>query len=549
MAQPDIHDRTSPRTRTRRNADPVHVPSRGAGRSGVVPDQQERYVPDTVFLESASPVDVSELSGLKPSTLRPSKQKDQTARIDHVPAPAPKKKKKKPLRDPKSVAGPKALKKSFKSVFATVALTTGSLEGCLERSTNLSKAEIAQLAQHVDLATRLDQGEDGPDESFLEKILDSEWAERFVQNLLSFVLRNSTNPQGRPPASDKSKDAVAKAISTFNEFKNSLCPGFQALNSSDLALSNIIAELAPKMVLDVKMHYRRMPETLRTKLSKLSIDCDGLPEMDQDNTNAGGDAGASGGDAGAADVDEDVDDEDALKQSKKIVFKPGHIQLCWQYFLRIPSSKRPRFCTQAKMSDSFIDINEEALVALPWEEKSSQLDNVWEGTHFTYNWAAAEQRSSYGEVVKEQFIGDRDAIKEAKNKKQTTYGKRSTTMAELGARAVFDEENQFFPRKAQRLPHDLDTTIVIFNVIVIDGLCPPHLSNLALTATPSTTTSERMVSNYRFSLMTLQNPANLQVIKSFFQGSKISIPRDSILSMHLVTTKIRSLSSVLTLER
>ncbi|KAF8924330.1 hypothetical protein BGZ47_004111, partial [Haplosporangium gracile] len=266
----------------------------------------------------------------------------------------------------------------------------------------------------------LDWAEDGPGESFLEKILDSEWAERFVQNLLSFVLRNSTAPQGRPPTSDKSKDAIVEAISTFNKFKTTLCPGFKALNSSDLALSNIIAELAPKICLDLKLHYRRMPETLRTKLSKLSIDCDGLPKMDQDDTN------------GPADVDENVndDDDDALKRSKKIIFKPGHIQLCWRYLLRLSSSSRPRFCPQAKMSDSFVDINEEALVALLWGEKSAQLDNVWKDTRYTHQWAAAKQRSSYGEVIKELFIGDRDAIKEARNKQQTTYGKRTTTMME-----------------------------------------------------------------------------------------------------------------------
>ena len=82
------------------------------------------------------------------------------------------------------------------------------------------------------------------------------------------------------------------------------------------------------------------------------------------------------------------------------------------------------------MSGSFIDINEEALVALLWGEKAVQLDNVWEDTRYTHNWAAAKQRSSYGEVIKELFIGDRDVIKEARNKQQTTYGKRTTTMAE-----------------------------------------------------------------------------------------------------------------------
>ncbi|KAG9072049.1 hypothetical protein KI688_006271 [Linnemannia hyalina] len=40
-------------------------------------------------------------------------------------------------------------------------------------------------------------------------------------------------------------------------------------------------------------------------------------------------AKCAGGDAGATDVDEDVDDDAALKRPKKIIFKPGHIQLCW----------------------------------------------------------------------------------------------------------------------------------------------------------------------------------------------------------------------------
>jgi len=144
----------------------------------------------------------------------------------------------------------------------------------------------------------------------------------------------------------------------------------------------------------------------------------------------GQDSDGSGGGVGVGDVDDDVDDDDPLKRSKKIIFKPGHIQLCWRYFLRLPSSQRPRFCIQAKMSDAFIDINEEALVALLWGEKAIQLEDVWEDTQYTHIWAAAKQHSSYGEVIKELFIGDRDAIREARNKQQTTYGKRTTTMAE-----------------------------------------------------------------------------------------------------------------------
>jgi hypothetical protein len=189
MAQPDIHDRTSPRTR--RNADTVHVPLRGDGRSGVVPgmsfvqvffsalsiyiyfhpnpihckiasrfrsrtDQQERYVPHTVFLESASPVDVVELSGLKPSTPRPSKQKDQTARMSQAPAPAPKKKKKKPLRDPKSVPGPKvSTRAQSPEEIIQVRLRNGSAHDWILK--RLSR-EINQSIESRDCATSPTRG-------------------------------------------------------------------------------------------------------------------------------------------------------------------------------------------------------------------------------------------------------------------------------------------------------------------------------------------------------------------------------------------------------
>ncbi|KAF9915447.1 hypothetical protein FBU30_002003 [Linnemannia zychae] len=321
-------------------------------------DLNDRYVPQTVILKKASLIDDVELSGLKPSAPCRSKPKKQLANVDQVSSITPKKKsgKKKLLKEPTRKEGPKALKKSFKSVFATIILTTGSLEGCLGRATTLSKPKIEQLVQQIGLEvstvnsakhlvykliemrilrpllnTVPENQENRLDMDFLDKILNSDWVERSIQNLMSFVLRNSTASQG-------------------------------PLNASDLALSNIIAELASKVSLDLKFHYRRLTETLETKLTKLSMDCRGLPTTGQDGTEAGVDAAA-------ADMDEDVDDSDndndnAIKLSKNITFEPGHIQLCWRYFLQLPPSKQPRFCVQAKMGDSFMNINEEALVAL-----------------------------------------------------------------------------------------------------------------------------------------------------------------------------------------
>lgn len=101
--------------------------------------------------------------------------------------------------------------------------------------------------------------------TFLDKILDSAWADRLVGNLLSFVLRNSTRIQGTVASSATAQDAREKAVSIFADFKR-LRPNFAALNPSDIPLAIVIQELAPKIILAMKMHYRRLLETIRTRV-------------------------------------------------------------------------------------------------------------------------------------------------------------------------------------------------------------------------------------------------------------------------------------------
>jgi hypothetical protein len=55
--------------------------------------------------------------------------------------------------------------------------------------------------------------------SSLEMILDSDWAEMVVRNLLSYVLRDSTSNQGPIAHKSKSQRALVEAISIFADFK------------------------------------------------------------------------------------------------------------------------------------------------------------------------------------------------------------------------------------------------------------------------------------------------------------------------------------------
>ncbi|KAF9102242.1 hypothetical protein BGX30_009335, partial [Mortierella sp. GBA39] len=169
-------------------------------------------------------------------------------------APVAKKKKKKLLNYHPDKTGHAALKKSFKSVFATVTLTTGSIKGCLKRATDLTPANVDMVAQRLDMAVSIVNtakhfvykmlemrilGEllsSSVPTSFLEDILDSDWAEIVIGNLLSFVLRDSTRLQGGPIArKPKSKEAQAEAVSIFAAFKK-FHPGFKAVNPSSIPL-------------------------------------------------------------------------------------------------------------------------------------------------------------------------------------------------------------------------------------------------------------------------------------------------------------------------
>lgn len=176
---------------------------------------------------------------------------------------------------------------------------------------------------------------------------------------------------------------------------------------------------------------------------KLEFDPSQLPKVEQGDENKPDDSGAAlndeaddvdnadevdeADDAGEADDTVDADDDDPTKKSKKIVFQPGHIRSCWGYLMKLPAANRPRFCIQSKMTDGFIDISENELKSILWGQEAGQVRSIWSGGTYTSKWAAQQVNSSYGNIIKMLFIGDRDTVRHAR-KQQTTYGKRTTTM-------------------------------------------------------------------------------------------------------------------------
>ena len=67
--------------------------------------------------------------------------------------------------------------------------------------------------------------------------------------------------------------------------------------------------------------------------------------------------------------------------------------------------------------------------AYPLGKDAGPVGLIWSGGSHTHNWAKQQNNTSFGNIIKMLFIGDRSTIRLA-NKQQTTYGKRTTTMDE-----------------------------------------------------------------------------------------------------------------------
>ncbi|KAF9079325.1 hypothetical protein BGX23_004378 [Mortierella sp. AD031] len=267
-------------------------------------DLARPYEPHKVFLPDASPVEEDALQHLTPSTPRPFKPKPDSSNNNNDGnsnnnKSNKKKRKKKPLKLPADKEGPKALKKSFGGAFKMLVLTAGSLWGCLRRATDLTSEEIARVVNRIDRAVFVMNSakhvvmkmleffilrcllparnqEDRPQDSHeddamfgddaLDLLLGKDSAGVIIRNLISFALRGSTSAQaGRKAEKTESVCAYALAISIFEQFR-ALHPSIKALNPDHIPLSNVQQELAPKICLAIKMHYRKLPTTIVDKV-------------------------------------------------------------------------------------------------------------------------------------------------------------------------------------------------------------------------------------------------------------------------------------------
>lgn len=134
---------------------------------------------------------------------------------------------------------------------------------------------------------------------------------------------------------------------------------------------------------------------------------------------------------------EDEDDEDEAEEADQYKFDQGHVVKCWNQYMNLPQAIRPVFVPTAGFGDTFQQLSERALVPLLWGDKLGKINpptkTIMNSRVCSREDAEKAEQSNYGELIRKLFIGDKEAIREDPMKRQTAYGKKTTTMELLSS--------------------------------------------------------------------------------------------------------------------
>ncbi|KAF9946075.1 hypothetical protein BGZ65_010097 [Modicella reniformis] len=136
----------------------------------------------------------------------------------------------------------------------------------------------------------------------------------------------------------------------------------------------------------------------------------------------------------AKDVNETEQDGTEDAEDIQYTFNSGHIIHWWRHYARLPPEVRPVFVPTAGFRDTFQQMSERFLILLLWGQKNKEPAStkaIMESRICSYEDAVKAENSNYGELMRKLFVGDKNAIRKAARKRQTSYGKRTSTMSRL----------------------------------------------------------------------------------------------------------------------
>ncbi|OAQ36825.1 hypothetical protein K457DRAFT_181152 [Linnemannia elongata AG-77] len=442
-------------------------------------DNQDRYSPHSVSdPATATPVSDHQLSTMSPS--QPKKQpvdkqpkavQDSPSASSSSPTDRSAKNKKRKASSKKKLARarnidatPTAtnLKDAFKFAFPTITQTVGSLKGCLRRSLRplgISDDQVDIIASRLEKATSLinearphvfrmiqlfileevttafsPQGAPGgTDVDPLDLLMNKTSGQTFIRGLMSLALNGKIADKPCKKADSIRSRELAQRV--YARYKT-IIPDFSPINTTDIPLGDMQMEFGLATVVCLHTHFRKLPSTVTGKMVKLGWSKDVIPLVDGEvpseaQRQQDKDALDEPSTTTPLGSDEHATDDDGCYK-----FEAGFLRTWWGHLLSLPAEKRPVFCPQPKLRDTFVMIQERAVKRILWggTVKNNPAKNIME-TILSFEDASDYVDSDYGRILETLFYGRRRPVGHdndgGPDLRRTSYAKRTTTMAEL----------------------------------------------------------------------------------------------------------------------
>ncbi|KAF9398249.1 hypothetical protein BGZ94_006069, partial [Podila epigama] len=283
------------------------------------------------------------------------------------------------------------------------------------------------------------EGADNEEFNILDLLLMKAAGMALIKHLYALTLNGKISARG--PKTKKAASKAVKAIAqrTYARLLQ-IAPEFQPTNTDNIAMGRPIIAAAKLLIVNLRTHFRKVPFTIGDKMLKHGWDKKSLPKgslKDDESLESTEDAEE---DQDNSDLAEDMDLEDADGEEVEVEdedpstsFPPGYIHHWWQQAMRLPSLARPAFCLRRPFKNCFFMLDERALPDILWSGSKKFPNPAQTSAEKIMTAKEARQlvNEDFGRLIKILFYGDREKIRDSPSVWQTTYGKRTTTMAEL----------------------------------------------------------------------------------------------------------------------
>ncbi|KAF9975922.1 hypothetical protein BGZ75_000360, partial [Mortierella antarctica] len=434
-------------------------------------DLHHRHVVRNVDLLSARLVDPAELKKMTPTVPRPRTKHAEPTPEQTKSAKVVKKKSTSKGKKGRKQRSPTArLKKAFSKSFAMSTQTIGCLQGCMARAllpgSELSRDDIRQLTSRLNKAMKVMNSariyvlkmvelivygdllstSAGPSntpsdsvmvsstssdsvmvsnsqdsdiesvsvaelddelESPLDLLLTKATGTLILRNLFALALNGKVGG-GRPAKKAGSIQGRQVAETAYARLLEVL-PNFEPVNKEGIPLSIVQEDAADDLATILRTHFHKLPSSICGRTTKAGCHKDDVSVIDA---------------AEEPPEDEPVDpvpDEDDDMEEETTKFAPGHVRKWWGHYQTLPQEGRPAFLPKSKFTDAFIRFQERALPPILWTKSRNPAHKAAEKI---MSKRAADElvAGHFGSLIKESVLV-----------RQTSYGKKTTTMEELSS--------------------------------------------------------------------------------------------------------------------